>query len=115
MSDSPTVRLAGVYSGPSYGTHDPRDGFEGFASIRQARTRYQERQETSGGYPLSVIRLDVDRDYKITRAEHEAVRFPATTPEDVLDLYRVCDGQVAAEPFARLSAGPRGGVTREDY
>lgn len=112
---SETIRLAGTYSGPSYGSADPRDGFEGFTSLREARTRYQERQETSGGYRLPVRRLKVDYDDKITGTEDERVYFPATTPEDVLDLYRVCDEHVAAEPFARLSAGPRGGVVREDY
>jgi hypothetical protein len=113
------IRYAGVYSGPSYGTADPRDGFEGFKGIEEAVACFRQRQGTSGAYRLNVRNLTVDADWKITGQSADRTCWPATTPQDTLELYRVYehgDGYaVAGEPFARLSAGPRGGVIRENY
>lgn len=114
--DTGRIRYAGTYTGPSYGSYDLRGSMEGFTSLADAKDKFLARQETSGGYPLPVIVLDLDRDLVIHAACEKHTRFPATTPEDTLVLYAVTDdGQVSAEPFARLSAGPRGGVVREDF
>lgn len=115
MMDTDRIRVAGVYSGPGYGTRDPRDGFEGFTSIGEARDRFQGRLATGGGYPLPVRNLTVNRDNMITAVDERQTRWPGTTAQDTLELYRVFGGEVAAEPFAKLSAGTRGGVAREDY
>jgi hypothetical protein len=113
------IRYAGLYSGPSYGTYDPRDGFEGFTSLQQAEDRYRERQETSGASRLDSLKLHVNADYEITGTEAESTFWPATTAEDTLELYHVCrDGEterVSADPFCRLTAGPRGRIKRENY
>lgn len=115
MTDTTKIRYAGYYSGPSYGTHDYRDGLEGFTSYDQAKDRYAERLANSGQYRLPVTSIKVDADSKVTEAHDENTYWPATTREDTLDLYRVYEGEVASEPFARLVSGPRGGVVKEDY
>lgn len=109
------TRYAGSYTGPSYGTFDLQDGMEGFTSLKEAEQRFRERQETGGGTMLPVRYLNLDKDMKIYAESSERVMFPATTPQDTMDLYRVFNGEVAQEPFARLSAGPNGGVVREDF
>lgn len=115
-----SVRIAGRYSGPGYGSsYDPRDGLEGFSSVAEARERFRERQETSGAVDLDSRELAVDANWRVTDVQASSARWPSTSPEDTLELYevqRADDGLfVAAEPFARLSAGPRGGVVRENY
>jgi hypothetical protein len=109
------IRYAGIYSGPSYGSYDPRDGFEGFASIGQAKDRYSERQETSGAWPLPVLNLTVNADWAIDGMTEIRSVFPATTPQDTLELYRVQGDVIDSEPFARFTAGPRGGAIRQNY
>ena len=112
--------IYGTYTGPSYGTYDPRDGMEAFTSQRQAMARFRERQETSGAWPLDVTRVEWDsngkhecqggeRRYNLTE---EASCFPATTTQDIIELYEAPDG---GEPFARIVAGPRGGAVYERY
>jgi hypothetical protein len=59
-------------------------------------------------------------DGAVSDVQENSAVWPATSPEDTLDLYGVhvmSDGKrmIAHEPFARLSAGPRGGVVRENY
>jgi hypothetical protein len=110
-----SIRYAGVYSGPSYGTYDPRDGFEGFTSLEEARDAFSNRQATSGARQLPSLRLTVNADYQVTDYADESTCWPATSPEDTLELYAVDRDRVSPEPFARLSAGPRGGVIRENY
>ena len=110
--------IFGTYTGPSYGTFDPRDGMEAFSGIKQAQERFRERQETSGSWRLDVIRVEwdesgqhecEDRHYNLVE---EATCFPATTTQDVLELY-IAPGD--GEPFARIIAGPRGGAVLERY
>ncbi len=117
-----TIKYAGDYHGPSYG-NPGYPSFEGFTSIEQAVERFRERQETTGSYPLDVTELDMmDRDmHVIVRSREVSSLWPATTPEDEMELHRVSplgdDGLlvIAGEPFCRLKAGPRGGVVRENY
>lgn len=112
--------IYGTYTGPSYGTYHPRDGMEAFTSVRQATERYRERQETSGAWRLDVTRVEWDDNgtHAAPGSEErynlvsETVCFPATTTEDIMELYPSPD---AAEPFARIVAGPRGGAVRENY
>jgi hypothetical protein len=107
-------RYAGVYSGPSYGNpHAP--SFEGFTSIAEAEHRFRERQETSGAYRLPVASLVTGPDGEIRSYGEHFTYWPATTPQDTVELYEISDGYVGHEPFLRLSAGPRGGIVRENY
>jgi hypothetical protein len=107
------VKYAGVYTGPAYGNPwDP--SFEGFTSLAEAEQRFRERQESSGTYPLSKRSLNVALGI-ITSTTEESAYWPATSPQDTIGLYRVFEGEIAGEPFLRLSAGPRGGVVRENY
>ena len=106
------IRYAGTYYGPSYGNpFDP--SFEGFTSLQQARDRFTERQETSGVPVLDTLTLTVE-DHMITHVSEESYRFPSTTADDRLELYRVTHGEIAAEPFTRFTATPRG-IKREDF
>lgn len=115
------IRYAGVYSGPSYGTYDPRDSYEAFSSLVEARNAYRERQETTGRYPLDSKRLVTDRSTgEVTGTEPESTVWPATSPEDMLKLYPVTRGTdgklyVVMEPVTRFVTGPRGSIVREDY
>jgi hypothetical protein len=109
------IRYAGLYTGPSYGSYDPRDGLEGFTSLKEAESRFAERQDTGGAYRLDVRNLTVDSDWRITASEETSTCWPATTAQDTLELYRVYEDQVTQEPFRRLSAGERGGVVRKNY
>jgi len=112
------VRIAGNYTGPSYGNpHCP--SFEGFSSLECAADRFRERQETSGSYRLRSDDLTVT-DGIITDVTRQSACWPATSAQDTLELYRVDvlpDGTraIAGEPFMRLTAGPRGGVVRERF
>jgi len=113
------IRYAGVYSGPSYG-NPWAPSFEGFTSLAQAEHRFRERQETSGRYPLDSTELSVDSGGMVIGTAETSTCWPSTSPEDTIDLYTVTDGQglvtyIGREPFMRLSAGPRGGVKRENY
>lgn len=113
------VRIAGDYHGPSYG-NPGYPSYEGFSSVKQAVDRFRARQETSGSYGLASDELTVSQAGYITHVTPERNEWPGTSAEDTLELYRVFvtdDGErvIASEPFARLSAGPRGGVVRENY
>lgn len=107
------IRYAGVYSGPSYG-NPWEPSYEGFTSLNQARDRYRKRQETSGAWRLDVTNLTVSHG-EITEVSEDSTFWPATSPEDTLELYRVSNGIISGEPFARFTAGPRGGIVRENY
>lgn len=109
------IRYAGVYSGPSYGTADYRDSLEGFTSLEDAKEQYQNRVTSGGGHRLPEFNLKLDPAGRIASIEDNSAYWPATTTQDTLDLYRVYERQVAEEPFARLSTGPRGGIVQEDY
>jgi hypothetical protein len=108
-----TIKYAGVYTGPGFG-NPWEPSFEGFTSLAEAEQRFRERQETSGAQLLAVRDLNVAHGI-ITSVAEDSTYWPATTPQDTIELYRVFDGEVAGEPFLRLSAGPRGGVVRENY
>jgi hypothetical protein len=113
------IKYAGVYRGPSYG-NPWCPSFEGFTSLPQAEERFTERQETSGRYPLDSTNLSVDGSGEITGMSEDGAVWPATSPEDTIELYEVLTGddgvqRIGHEPFMRLSAGPRGGVKRENY
>lgn len=109
------VKYAGGYSGPSYGGVDYRDGLAGFTSISAAVDYFRERQQTSGAWPLASTDLTVNADNEITYVKDTRGCWPSTSTQDTLELYAVTDGTVADYPFMRLSAGPRGGVVRENY
>jgi hypothetical protein len=116
---SKQVRYAGVYAGPSYG-NPWAPSFEGFTSLREAETRFRERQETSGTWLLDVTELSVEQHGMITSVTEDSTYWPATTPQDTIELYAItvlANGEqyIDHEPFLRLSAGPRGGVVRERY
>jgi hypothetical protein len=113
-----SIRVAGDYHGPSYG-NPGYPSFEGFTSAQQAVDRFRERQETSGTWNLDVTDLTV-RDGIIVNATETATRWPATSSEDEMDLYRVFPDEagrqvIASGPFMRLKAGVRGGVVKERY
>lgn len=110
-----SVRYAGCYTGPSYGTGDYRDSLEGFTSLEDAREQYQNRVASSGSHRLPAHNLKLGPAGRIVSVEDTSTYWPATTPQDTLDLYRVYQGEIAAEPFARFITGPRGGAVREDY
>ena len=108
----PKFHVFATYSGPSYGTLDPFDAMEAFTSIAAAREQYTARQETSGTWGLPVNRVTFSADHsEWTVEDTEHVQFPATTTQDMMELY----SPGSAEPFARFVAGPRGGAVREDY
>jgi hypothetical protein len=112
--------IYGTYTGPSYGSYDPADGMEAFTGQDQALARFRERQGTSGAWLLDVTRVEWDGrgQYECQGGERrynlisEASCFPATTTQDVIELYASPDG---GEPFARIVAGPRGGAVYERY
>lgn len=113
-----SIRIAGDYHGPSYG-NPGYPSFEGFTNMNQAVNRFRERQETSGTWDLDSTDLTV-RDGVIVNATETATRWPATSPEDEMDLHRVFTDEagrqvIAGEPFMRLKAGVRGGVVKERY
>ena len=114
------IKYAGVYNGPGYG-NPWAPSFEGFTSLAQAECRFRERQNTSGRWPLDSLELSVDSDGKIIGMSECGTAWPTTSPEDTIELYEVAgtvyDGgqYIGREPFMRLSAGPRGGVKRENY
>ncbi len=108
----PKFTVFATYEGPSYGTYDFRDGMEAFTSISAARDAYAARQETSGRYGLPVNRVTFSAHHDTWTVEDtEHVTFPATSPQDVMCLYR----PGSDEPFARFVAGPRGGAVRENF
>lgn len=118
--------IFGDYFGPSYGSPYDTDHNEAFTGIGQAKERFRERMETSGSWALDVTYVkwlpadewSEEKEVWVTvREAHaeftlidERVRFPATTTQDVIELYRSPDGD---EPFARIVAGPRGGAVLE--
>lgn len=112
------VRIAGVYSGPGFG-NPWCPSYEGLSSLKQAADRFRCRQESTGASLLDVDNLTV-RQGRIVNVERDSTYWPETTPQDTLELYHVLvldDGTraIASEPFTRLSAGPRGGVVRENF
>jgi hypothetical protein len=112
------IRYAGVYTGSSYG-NPWVPSFEGFTSLAEAECWFRERQETSGRYPLDSLELSVDGGWMIIGEAEDSTRWPATSPEDTIELYEVItvdeEQYIAHEPFMRISAGPRGGIKRENY
>jgi hypothetical protein len=116
------IRYVGFYSGPSYsnGADHPAiaDTVEGFTSIREAKERFQERQETSGSWRLDVRDVNLEHGV-LTEFTDEKYYCPGTSPEDRLELYPVfkVDGEYRAsyEPSHRITAGPRGGAITERY
>jgi hypothetical protein len=109
------IRYAGVYSGPSYG-NPWAPSYEGFTSLMQAEQRFYARQKTSGAWKLDVTNLVLDDDRQITEVTEDNTYWPATSPEDTLELYDVAKNTViTCEPVVRMTAGPRGGVVRERY
>ena len=119
------LRYVGFYSGPSYGnpyTDHPSlcSSAEAFTSIRQAKAWFAERQGTSGRYPLATLLASFNEDGNITAVTRNSARWPATSPEDSLELYPVylddgADYRASSEPCMRITAGPRGGAVVERY
>ena len=119
------LRYVGFYSGPSYGnpyTNHPSlaSSADAFTSIRQAQTWFSERQATSGRYPLDTLLASFNEDGNIVAVTRDSARWPATSPEDCLELYPVyldkgCDVRATGEPCMRITAGPRGGAVVDRY
>jgi hypothetical protein len=111
------IRYAGVYTGPSYG-NPWTPSFEGFTSLLEAEQRFYARQRTSGTWKLDSRNLTVEHGV-ITDVSEDSTYWPATSPEDTIELYEVLtvgdDQYVGHEPFMQISAGPRGGIKRENY
>lgn len=120
-----SIRYVGFYSGPSYGNPWGPDHptlareADAFTSIRQAKEWFRERQETSGRYPLTTHSAKFAGGNIVSVAQEEAL-WPATTPEDKLELYPVYiddggDIRASHEPSIRITAGPRGGAVAESF
>ena len=119
------LRYVGFYSGPSYG--DPYSNHpalcssaDAFTSISQAKAWFSERQATSGRYPLDTLQARFNEDGNIVAVTRDSTLWPATSPEDSLELYPVyldegADYRASDEPCMRITAGPRGGAVVERY
>lgn len=100
------------YSGPSYGsmTQDVMDGFATlYEAMKSMRDRQQCESDTVRGY-----RLNDQTDVYQLEGENW-LRFPATTREDVMDVYyctwdNALEGYVLGDWAYRIWVGPKGGI-----
>jgi len=112
------IKYLASYEGPSYGSWGSPERMDGFTSIKAAELSMWCRQ--NDGCDTTQAFIINDEQYWVWAGE-DYTRFPATTPEDCMELYEVIgDGpygslQVADSPSIRLTVGLRGGVTRESY
>lgn len=102
------------YTGPSYGSLT-QDDMDGMASLREAMLSMRARQR--GWDDVRGYRLDVVSDvYRLV--DEYYTRFPATTQEDVMDVYHAVwdkdsEGYILGDWAYRITVGPRGGIRAE--
>ena len=115
---STRIKYLATYNGPSYGGPWAPERMDGFTSLSAAKASMWCRQHN--GYDITQAFIINDEQMWVWAGE-DYTRFPATTPEDHMELYEVIgDGpygslQVADSPSIRLTVGPRGGVIKESY
>jgi hypothetical protein len=111
------VRYLGVFNGASYYGYG-LDKMDAYTSIEAARTSLFHRLVDEMDY-VTTYAENADSEYVVWEKD-EFTRFPATTDQDYIDLYKVIeweDGALsrAAEPYYRLTMGPRKGVKVEKF
>lgn len=110
-----SIKYLASYEGPSYGSmsQDHMDGFSGlYEAMQSMRDRQNERWVNIRGYTLNN-KTDV---YQSNGTDY--FRFPATTPEDVMDVYyavwdKELEGWILGDWAYRITVGPKGGIRSE--
>lgn len=106
------TRYLASYTGPSYGSMH-QESMDGFHSLMEAMKSMRYRQR---------VEADTVKCYKLNEAndvyqleEEQYVRFPATTRDDIMDVYHAVwdndlEGYVLGDWAYRISVGPLGGI-----
>lgn len=109
------IKYLASYTGPSYGSVD-QDRMDGFCALWRVMDSMKARQK----YESDDVRYYVLNDHNdVYQLEGERfVRFPATTQEDIMDVYHAVwdddlEGYILGDWAYRITVGPRGGIRAE--
>jgi len=109
------IRYLASYTGPSYGSMD-QYSMDGFLSLNDAMKSMWFRQRDGSDHVREYQLNDQSDVYQLKSFRH--VSFPATTPEDVMDVHYAKwdeeeEGWVLGDWMYRVFVGPRGGIRSE--
>lgn len=109
------IKYLASYIGPSYGS-PTQDTMDGFTSLWRCLDSMKARQKYGSD---DVRRYALNDHSDVYQLESEWFsRFPATTQEDIMDVYHAVwdndlEGYILGDWAYRISVGPRGGIRAE--
>jgi len=111
------VKYFACYTGPSYGSAD-QTNVDAFRSLYGAMKSMWNRQYDGYDDVLAYHEAEDGFYRRDFRGGTGYVRFPATTPQDVMDVYYAVwdneeEGYILGDWAYRVYVGPRGGIRAE--
>jgi hypothetical protein len=110
------IKYLASYNGPSYGLGGYNDRMDGFYSLKHAMESMWSRQKDEYDHVITYRENEITDVYQ--RENVHSVRFPATTRQDIMDVY-YCEwsdedeGYILGDWMYRITVGPRGGIRAE--